>query len=120
MCYFCRIYKKAQTVKKMSLTAFHKDYKVSLSTTTYKIERFVKGVWGLSSQVSKLLSVLVTVDCICNSWHVYPHLMFSPHRFNGNVNLITSDVEAEILVQRCCVRLTVFTTITTIILMSCI
>lgn len=110
MCYFCRIYKKNQTVKKRSLTAFHKDYKVSLSTTTYKIEQFVKGVWGLSSQVSKLLSVLVTVDCICNIWHVYPHLMFSPHRFNGNVNLITSDVEAEILVQRCCVRQTVFTT----------
>lgn len=110
MCYFCRIYKKNQTVKKRSLTAFHKDYKVSLSTTTYKIEQFVKGVWGLSSQVSKLLSVLVTVDCICNIWHVYPNLMFSPHRFNGNVNLITSDVEAEILVQRCCVRQTVFTT----------
>ena len=69
MCYFCRIYKEAQG--HCQWQRFTKIHKVFPNSTAHKTEQFVKGVWGLSSQVSKPLPVLVTVECICKMWHVY-------------------------------------------------
>lgn len=42
----CRIYRKAQVFKNLSKTALRKVYKVSANSTTYKMVRLQKGVWG--------------------------------------------------------------------------
>lgn len=55
----CRIYKKAQINKDLSLVEFHNVYKDSLHSTAHKSERFFKGVWGMSLP----LPLMAVVDC---------------------------------------------------------
>ena len=43
-----RIYKKAQIIKNLSVTALCKVYKVSPAWTTHKLIDFYKGIWGIS------------------------------------------------------------------------
>lgn len=51
---------KAQLIKMVSRPVFHKADKVSLNSTTHKIVKKFKGVWGFSPGVSKKLPILIT------------------------------------------------------------
>lgn len=55
----CRIIKKAQIIKNLSQTAFHKVFAVSLNATTDKIERFHNGLWGVSPPLHLLAVKLI-------------------------------------------------------------
>lgn len=44
----------------VSRPVFHKADKVSLNSTTHKIVKKFKGVWGFSPGVSKKLPILIT------------------------------------------------------------
>lgn len=63
---FAELTRRPKVVESVWWTAYHKVYKVYPNATTLKIERLVKGVWGLSPLVTKKVPVLVTVQCICN------------------------------------------------------
>ena len=74
---FAELTRRPKVVESVWWTAYHEVYEVYPNASTLKIERLVKGVWGLSPRATKKLPVLVTVHCICNIWQFTINAMLS-------------------------------------------